>query len=67
MVNSSQSIQLVLRLLLILQRRFFSDDDGQLSKHCIDLVAYILMSVIWLILQIVDPDDFNVIIRDVSV
>ena len=67
MVNSSQSIQLVLRLLLILQRRFFSDDDGLLSKHCIDFVADIVMSVVWLILQLVDPDDFDVLVRDVNV
>ena len=66
-VNRSKSVQFVFRFISVLQRLFFCNNDSLFSKHVINFVADIDVRVICFILQLVDPNDFNVIARYVEV
>ena len=66
-VNSGKSVKLICWFTCVLLRLFFCNNDSLLSKHVINFIADIDVRVICLILQLVDPNNFNVIVCYVDV
>ena len=67
MVHRCKPVEIVGRCKSVLLGLFFTNHESLLTKHVIHLIADINERVIGLILQLVDPNDFNVIARYVEV